>query len=109
TLESGRIWHGGQIIAVVVADSFEAAREAAHKVGVRYEEEPPSASFDSSGATSETAASATKGYEDPQVGNAVAAFAQAEVKIDAQYETPIQHHNPMELFTTTCVWSGAGL
>ena len=22
------------------------------------------------------------------------------------YETPIQHHNPMELFATTCVWEG---
>src|SRR3954449_8695778 len=29
TLESDRIWHDGQILAVVVADTFEAAREAA--------------------------------------------------------------------------------
>ncbi len=24
--------------------------------------------------------------------------------IDAEYATPTQHHNPMELFATTCVW-----
>ena len=26
--------------------------------------------------------------------------------IDARYATPTQHHNPIELFTTTCVWDG---
>ena len=47
TLESDRIWHDGQIIAVVVADTYEAAREAAHKVEVSYVEEPPGATFNS--------------------------------------------------------------
>ncbi len=32
TLESDRIWHDGQIIAVVVADTLEAAREAGFQV-----------------------------------------------------------------------------
>jgi xanthine dehydrogenase YagR molybdenum-binding subunit len=48
TLESDRIWHDGQIVAVVVADTFEAAREAGFKVVVHYEVEAPSAGFDSS-------------------------------------------------------------
>src|SRR5262245_65133408 len=26
--------------------------------------------------------------------------------VDAEYATPTQHHNPLELFTTTCVWQG---
>jgi len=109
TLEADRIWHAGQIIAVVVAESYEAAREAAHKVKVTYAEEAPAASFDSPGVTSELAASANKQQEDPQVGNAAEAFAAAPVKIEADYETPTQHHNPMELFTTTCLWSGEQL
>ena len=50
TLESNRIWHGGQIIAVVVADTFEAATEAAGKVRANTVAEPPSASFDAPGA-----------------------------------------------------------
>src|ERR1700752_2566913 len=37
TLESDRIWHDGQIIAVIVADTYEAAREAANKVEARYD------------------------------------------------------------------------
>jgi xanthine dehydrogenase YagR molybdenum-binding subunit len=35
TLESSHIWHDGQIIVIVLADTFEAAREAANKVQVR--------------------------------------------------------------------------
>ena len=45
----------------------------------------------------------------PQAGDAKAALAAAPVTIDAEYETPPQHHNPMELFTTTCVWTGDSL
>src|SRR5262249_6030340 len=66
TLESDIVWHAGQIIAVVIADSYEAAREAAHKVVVRYEPQPPAASFDSPGVTLESAAAANK-QSDPQV------------------------------------------
>ena len=42
----------------------------------------------------------------PQAGDAAAAIAGADVAIDAEYETPTQHHNPIELFATTCVWTG---
>src|SRR4051812_44010521 len=38
TLESSRIWHDGQIIGIVLADTFEAAREAANRVQVSYDE-----------------------------------------------------------------------
>ncbi|WP_158918829.1 xanthine dehydrogenase family protein molybdopterin-binding subunit [Caulobacter sp. S45] len=105
TLETDRIEHDGQIIAVVVAETFEAAREAAHKVQVDYAVELPSASFDSSGVTAEP----KKQKENPKVGDAASALAGAEVKIDAHYSTPTQHHNPIELFTTTCIWDGPKL
>ncbi|HEY7930356.1 MAG TPA: hypothetical protein VID71_10100, partial [Steroidobacteraceae bacterium] len=49
TMETARIWHAGQIITVVLAESFEGAREAAHRVRVRYEREAPAASFGSEG------------------------------------------------------------
>src|SRR5437773_2133609 len=42
----------------------------------------------------------------PNKGNAEAALATADVVIDAEYGTPTQHHNPLELFSTTCVWEG---
>jgi len=108
TLESNQIWHDGQIIAVVVAETFEAAREAANKVEADYVTEPPSATFDSPGVVVEPHKT-TPEKSDPKKGDAVAAFAAAPVKIDAHYSTPTQHHNPIELFTTTCVWDGPRL
>ena len=107
TLESDQVWHDGQIVAVVVADTYEAAREAAHRVEVSYETKPPAATFGSSGAEEERRDDGE--HEDYDVGDAKAAFAEAPVKIDAQYGTPTQHHNPIELFTTTCVWNGGNL
>jgi xanthine dehydrogenase YagR molybdenum-binding subunit len=107
TLESNRIWHDGQIIAVVVAETYEAAREAANKVDVTYVQEQPSASFDSPGVESEPH-KPQKG-PDPKKGDAANAFAAAAVKFEAKYATPTQHHNPIELFTATCAWDGPKL
>jgi len=106
TLESDRIWFAGQIIAIVVADTLEAAREAANRVEVAYVAQAPSASFDSPGVTEE-AHRTTPETPDPRKGDAVAALAAAEIRIDARYSTPTQHHNPLELFTTTCAWDGS--
>jgi len=113
TLESNRIWHDGQIIAVVVADTFEAATEAAGKVRANTAAEPPSATFDASGAVLRpVAAGRASGPAEDDHGKreaAAAAFAAAPVKVDAHYATPTQHHNPIELFTTTCTWDGKQL
>ena len=108
TLESDRVWHAGQIVGIVVADTYEAAREAGHKVVVRYAEEAPSAGFESPGASLEPKP-ANPQQPEPAKGDAEAAFAAAPVKVEARYSTPTQHHNPLELFTTTCVWDGPQL
>jgi xanthine dehydrogenase YagR molybdenum-binding subunit len=104
SLESDKIWHAGQIIAIVVADTYEAAREAANKTDVMYLPENPSGSFDSPGV--ETEPHEAPKEPDPKVGDAARAYADAPVKFEARYSTPTQHHNPMELFTTTCSWEG---
>jgi len=98
------IRHDGQIVAMVVADTFEAAREAAYQVRIRYRAETPSASFGAAGLQEENAKK-----ELPNAGDAEAAFGAADVKIDVEYGTPTQHHNPIELFTTTAVWNGDDL
>jgi xanthine dehydrogenase YagR molybdenum-binding subunit len=102
TLESDRIWHDGQFIGLVVAESLEAAREAANKVKVSYASETPSATFDSPG--TETQPHKPERGEDPKKGDAESAFAGAPVKVSEHYSTPTQHHNPIELFTVTCEW-----
>jgi xanthine dehydrogenase YagR molybdenum-binding subunit len=107
SLESDHIWHDGQIIALVVADTYEAAREAANRVEVRYIPESPSATFDSPGI--DTHPHQPGKGPDPNKGDAAGEFATAPVKFEARYSTPTQHHNPIELFTTTCAWDGQRL
>jgi xanthine dehydrogenase YagR molybdenum-binding subunit len=109
-LKSAEIAQDGQIIAVVVAETFEAAREAARAVKVNYTAATPTASFDSAGTTSAPAKGLLAQFkEDPKIGDFAKAFDQAEVKVTASYETPTQHHNPMELFATSCLWNGDSL
>ncbi len=111
-LASDRIAHAGQIVALVVADSYEAARDAAQRLDIAYAEEVPSATFGSPGLMEGLANPKPQGQgndaadENPKVGDAAGAFASAAVKVDQRYATPTQHHNPIELFTTACAWSG---
>ncbi len=98
------IHHDGQIIGLVVAETFEAAREAAYKVHVTYVSEKPSAGFDAPGAEVKPVKK-----ELPNAGDVDAALRSAAVQIDVDYEMPTQHHNPIELFTTTAVWNGDDL
>ena len=106
-LKSADIAEEGQIIGVVLAESYEAAREAAHRVRVSYAATAPSTTLDSPGVTSAPAkGQVSRHKEDPHVGNFDKAFADSELQFEATYETPPQHHNPMELFATSCVWYG---
>lgn len=102
SMENDQVWHDGQIIGVVLADTYEAAREAAFRVHVQYEKEQPAATFGSDGAEEEIRDDGE--HRDYRVGDAEGALASAEVSLDARYGTPTQHHNPIELFTTTCAW-----
>jgi xanthine dehydrogenase YagR molybdenum-binding subunit len=108
-MASDGIRHDGQIVALVVGESFEAAREGAHRLDVRYDAEAASAGFDSPGSQPVAGTQALKSHKDPRVGDAASAFASAPVKIDVRYETATEHHNAMELFTTACDWQGGKL
>ena len=105
-LAGPEIAHDGQIIAMVVADSFEGAREAAHRFTVRYQRQAPAATFGSPGVVTQRIADVLPQRKDPVLGDADAALRDSDVVHDAQYGTPTQHHNPMELFATTAAWAG---
>ncbi|HEX4209440.1 MAG TPA: molybdopterin cofactor-binding domain-containing protein, partial [Candidatus Binataceae bacterium] len=101
------VQHAGQIIAVVVADTLEAANEGAGTVTVKYSERGAAATFGAEGLKEGDATKESAQHKKlPQAGDAAAAFDAAEVILDAEYGTPTQHHNPIELFSTTCVWTG---
>ena len=108
-LGSAEIAYAGQTIAVVVGETLEVAQDAAYQIGVEYEEQPSAATFDSKGTLEQKLAGQNKKHDDPKVGDFAAAYEAAPVKIDVGYSTPTQHHNPIELFATQCVWNGAQL
>lgn len=123
-LHDEEVRHDGQIVALVVADTFEGARDAARRLTINYAAQTPSASFDSPGVRVISAAEAAKEGqgakedpnkggseegEDPSVGDEAAAFARAPVRVDQRYATPTQHHNPIELFTTTALYENGKL
>ncbi|AWN38282.1 xanthine dehydrogenase family protein molybdopterin-binding subunit [Methylobacterium radiodurans] len=108
-LGSDRIAYAGQILALVVAETDEAARAAAALVTVGYEPEAFAASLDAPGAETVRLADLKEKHEDPRRGDADAALFAAPHRISALYRTPVQHHNPLELFTTTCLWEGERL
>jgi len=95
------IRHDGQIIGLVVADTLEAAREAAYHARFSYDTERPGATFDMAGVSESRVEKKL-----PQAGDARGAFEAADVKLDVNYGTPTQHHNAIELFTTTVAWNG---
>ena len=105
-LAGPEVAYDGQIIAMVLANSFEAARDAAHRLVVRYRRQTPSSTFGSPGVPEQRTADVLPERKDPVLGDAAAALRNSAVVHDAQYATPTQHHNPMELFSTTAFWVG---
>ena len=96
------IQHYHQAVALVVADTFEQARAAAHLLNVQYVSSE--GAFDLSSARS--AGKPTKEVPDTTHGDFAAAFAQAPVQFDATYTTPDQSHSMMEPFASIAAWTG---
>jgi len=102
-LYDDRIKFSGQPIALVVAEEWEIARYAASLVRVECEKQAPVTDL----YQQRVEAFAVEKPDKPH-GDATKAFAAAEVRHQAEYFIPTEHHNPMELFASTVVWDGAG-
>ena len=109
-LQDDEIYHDGQHLAVVVADSFEQATYAASLVRVTYQSEPPVVTLDDERAQKNaTAPEKFAGREALQHkrGDVDSALATAAHKIEFVYSTPIENHNPIETYSTTSEWEAA--
>jgi xanthine dehydrogenase YagR molybdenum-binding subunit len=101
-LQSPTIEWYGQHIGLVVAETFEQARYATRLIKVSYEKAEPKVDF----TKHQKEAVLPKGNPDAVRGDVDTAFRNAEFKIEAIYETPIEHHHPMETHSTVAVWEG---
>ncbi|MDQ2877842.1 MAG: xanthine dehydrogenase family protein molybdopterin-binding subunit [Pseudomonadota bacterium] len=101
------IEHYHQVIALVVAETFEQARAAAALVQVDYARAP--GAFDLAAAKPDAPMAPSGGFTgDAQTdaGDFAGAFADARVTLDTTYTTPDQSHAMMEPHATTAMWSG---
>jgi xanthine dehydrogenase YagR molybdenum-binding subunit len=102
-LYDDKILFSGQPIALVLAETWEAARFASSLVRVEYEQ---------AAHVTDLYAARDRSFviEKPEKprGNAARAFAAAQIRHEAEYYIPMEHHNPMELFASTVLWEGSG-
>jgi xanthine dehydrogenase YagR molybdenum-binding subunit len=105
-LQDDLVRYANQPIGVVVAETFEDARQAASLVKIRYSVEPHRVGLESRLSDAYTPQKAGGGG-DPAVskrGDIDAGMAEASARIDHVYSTPFEVHNPMEPHATIAVW-----
>lgn len=110
-LADDRVHYAGQIIGLVVADTLERARHAAHLVQVEYDTQRPS--VDAKQATYAPAPpwfgeDFTFEQSNAEIGgNVDRALASADVQVQATYTTELELHAPMEPHATIAHWQTA--
>ncbi|MBL1097545.1 xanthine dehydrogenase family protein molybdopterin-binding subunit [Streptomyces coffeae] len=109
-LQSTDIAYRGQIVAAVVADTYETACQAAAAVRVEYEENGHDVELRDDDPNAFVPDTVNAGYPGlRESGDVDTAFATAPVTVDATYTTPPEHAAPMEPHATIAVWDGDAL
>jgi xanthine dehydrogenase YagR molybdenum-binding subunit len=104
-IQSNRIFYDGQVVAVVMAETFEQAEHAASLVKIDYEIEKPVIGLEENLSGKYKPASGTQSKR----GDADSAWQSSEVKFEQTYTTPVYHHNAMEPHATVAEWKGDNL
>jgi xanthine dehydrogenase YagR molybdenum-binding subunit len=109
-LQDAEVAYRGQVVAVAIADSIEAAREAADTVRVDYEAAPHDVVLSADHPRLYKPDHVNPAYEtDTEQGEVDAALAASRFAIDATYTTPAQNNNPMEPHATVAAWRDGDL
>jgi xanthine dehydrogenase YagR molybdenum-binding subunit len=104
-LQSDEIHFRGQFVGVVIAETPEVALQAAERVEVKYAPSRHDAVLRADRDDLYAPKVVNAGYPtDTDDGDAQAAFAAADVKVDATYSTPMEHNHPMEPHATVALW-----
>ena len=104
-LQNDQVRYANQSIAVVIAETLEAATEGAALLSPRYEVLPARVGLDA-GESFVPAAVGVGNPSEMRRGDVEAGLAMASKRIDATYETPTQYHNAMEPHAIVAAWDG---
>ncbi len=103
-LQDDQVGFRGQVVALVLAETSEAAREGAALVEVSYAQEPHEAELREDNATYKPDRVNPDMETDTEEGDVDAALASAAVVVEQTYRTPYEHNNPLEPHATTAWW-----
>jgi xanthine dehydrogenase YagR molybdenum-binding subunit len=99
----------GQPVALLIADTLEAARDAASLVKVSYEAAAHNTDMDKALAEKFVPISPKSVLLMPRSrGDAVPALERSPIQHCAIYRLATHHHNPIEMHAATVVWEGKG-
>jgi xanthine dehydrogenase YagR molybdenum-binding subunit len=104
-LQNDQVRYANQPIAVVIAETLEAATEGAALLSPRYDALPARTGLDAG----ESFVPQAVGVGNPSElrrGDLDAGLAAASKHVDATYETPAQYHNAMEPHAIVAAWDG---
>jgi len=108
-LQDDGVRYNGQPIGLVVADTFEHAREAANLVRVRYENEAAVLDWSKAPLNRPEEVHPLGGERTVTRGDVSQGLAGAAVTVEQTYITPLENHNPMEVHSTLAQWEGDSL
>ncbi|GAA3697485.1 xanthine dehydrogenase family protein molybdopterin-binding subunit [Nonomuraea antimicrobica] len=108
-MQDDTIRYGGQHLAMVVAGTPEQARHAAALVEVGYDVESPIIGLRANLDRAYAPPTTVPGVVQLERGDPGDGLDRAEVRIEAEYSTSINHHNPIEPSATLAVWEGDDL
>ncbi|MYX41720.1 molybdopterin-dependent oxidoreductase, partial [Streptomyces sp. SID89] len=105
-LQNPDVPHRGWFVALVVAESLEAARAGAGAVRVEYAKEPFDVTLTPDHPDAYEPETANGGHPGRREhGHPEKSFGAAEVRLDVAYRVPPLHNHPMEPHTSTAQWA----
>jgi xanthine dehydrogenase YagR molybdenum-binding subunit len=107
-LQNDEVRYASQSIAVVIAETLEAATEGAVLLSPQYEALPARVGLDANESFVPPAVGVGNPTENRR-GDVEAGLVAAAQRIEATYETPAQYHNAMEPHAIVAVWDGETL
>jgi xanthine dehydrogenase YagR molybdenum-binding subunit len=105
-MQNDEIHWNGQPIALVLAETQEQADYAASLVKATYTILPAMTSFEEAKKEPRQLENLLGQPPVVEIGDAEAALANADVKVDVTYRTPRHNHNAIELHAATVAWNG---
>jgi xanthine dehydrogenase YagR molybdenum-binding subunit len=108
-LQDTEVRYNGEPIAVVVAESHEQARDAAHQVHVSYSKSDATLDFAKARASAYQPEKAGRTPSEKHWGDYDKALSQSDVRHEGTYTTAMEHHNPLEPHGTVAQWEGRKL